>query len=112
MPGAVTHVERLRRRSGSLISTSPRTPPAATLTWNLTPRDGIKLGRLRWPLPQWVKVTRHAGAVREGDVLRATGNTGEIEVSWTRLPDQGPTYAGTLAALQGGYLSRGLTPPG
>ncbi|MBO9532090.1 MAG: hypothetical protein J7513_03840 [Solirubrobacteraceae bacterium] len=112
MPGAVTEVERLPTTFGELDLKLAPTATGATLTWKLSPRDGIKLGRLRWPLPPWVKVTKHSGATRDGDELRATGNTGEIDVTWTRQPDQGPTYAGTLAALQGGYLGRGLTPPG
>jgi hypothetical protein len=112
MPGAVTHVERLPTTFGLLDLDLTPNETGATLTWTLTPRDGIALGRLRWPLPPWVKLTRVTGASRVGNEIRSTANAGKAELTWTREPDQGPTLQGTLAALQGGYLARNLIPPG
>jgi hypothetical protein len=112
-PGAVTHVERLPTGFGPLNLTLSPTATGATLTWNLAVRDGQRAPKLRWPLPPSVQLTRTpAGTTRTGNELRLNGTSGTITLTWTRLPDQGPTYAGTLAALQGGYIVRGLIPPG
>ncbi len=111
-PGAVTEVQRLPTGFGPLDLKLTPTAGGATLTWNLELRAGQRPPRIRWPLPPWVQLTRTpAGATRAGNELRMSATSGTLELSWTRQPDQGPTYAGTLAALQGGYVLRGLTPP-
>ncbi len=110
-PGAVTEVKRLPTGFGPLDLTLTPTATGATLTWNLALREGQRAPRLRWPLPPWVQFVRATGATRVGNELRMLSTSGTVEVAWNRLPDQGPTYTGTITALQGGYLARGLTPP-
>lgn len=110
-PGAVTEVQRLPTGFGPLDLRLTPNATGATLTWNLELRAGQKAPRIRWPLPPWVQLVRATGTARAGNELRMSATSGTVEVTWTRQGDQGPTYAGTLAALQGGYLVRGLTPP-
>lgn len=111
-PGAVTEVQRLPTGFGPLDLTLTPTATGATLTWNLDLRAGQRAPRIRWALPPWVQfVKASAGATHVGNELRMTATSGSVTVTWSRLADQGPTYTGTLTALQGGYLARGLVPP-
>ncbi len=102
-PGAVTHVERLPVNAGLLDLDLTPTETGATLTWKITPRDGIKSVRVRWPLPPWVTATSVSGpplTARSGSNRHRLGPVRADQGHVTRAPDQGPTWAGTIAAIQ------------
>ncbi|MEH3052686.1 MAG: hypothetical protein PGN13_01570 [Patulibacter minatonensis] len=110
--GAVTQALRLPTSFGLLDITLTPNAQGAQLQWKLSLRAGQKAPRLRWPIPPWVQLDKQTGATRAGNELRMTGTSGTVNVTWTRLPDQGPTWTGTVTGLQAGYIARGLTPPG